>query len=189
MPRAGLGSAAVIERAAELLDETGSDGLNLAALAESLGVRVPSLYKHVDGMTGLRRGVTILAKAGLGDALGRAAMGKARDDAIASMALAYRAWALQHPGQYPLTVVAAVPGDADDLAVSNAVLEVIFSVLAGYGLRDDDAVDATRFLRSAMHGFVALETSGGFAMPVDTGRSYDRLVESLVHAFADWSRA
>jgi len=188
MPRAGLGSAAVIERAAQLLDDNSADGLSLPALAESLGVRVPSLYKHVDGLPGLRRGVTILAKTSLSAAVGQATMGRSRDEAIAAMALAYRDWALQHPGQYPLTVIAAVPGDDEDISVSNAFLEVVFSVLAGYGLRDRDAVDATRYLRSAMHGFVALETGGGFAMPVDTDRSYARLVESLVHAFATWAQ-
>lgn len=186
VPRAGLSSAAVIERAAELLDEHGSESLNLAAVATSFGVKIPSLYKHVDGVHGLRRGIMLAAKAELTAAMEQAAVGRSRDDAIRGIAIAYRDWALRHPGQYPLTVRAAAPDDADDEAVSAASVAVIFAVLAGYSLRDDDAVDATRFLRSALHGFVSLETGGAFELPVDRERSFSALVESVVTALAAW---
>lgn len=189
MPRARLGTAAVVDRAAQLLDERGSIGLNLAALAESLDVRIPSLYKHIDGMPGLRRGIMIQAKSSLAHTLGQAAIGRSRDDAITRMSFAYRHWALEHPGQYPMTMHAPIPGDDEDLKASSSIADVVNNVLAGYDLRDDDAVDATRVLRSALHGFVALETGGGFELPVDLERSYVRLVESVVTALASWSRS
>lgn len=189
MPRAGLSTDAVIDRAAKLLDQGAPEGLNLAVLADSLGVRPPSLYKHVDGMPGLRRGIMIRAKTGLGHTLGQAAIGRSRDEAITRMAHAYRRWATRHPAQYPMTMRAPAPGDEQDSAASLGILQVILDVLAGYDLRGDDAVDATRFLRSALHGFVALETSGGFELPVDLERSYARLVESVVTALGTWSRS
>lgn len=189
MPRAGLTTAAVIERAAQLLDEHPFAPLSIGALAEHLGVRTPSLYKHVDGLAGLKRGVTIRAKASLGHAMGQAAIGLSREEAIIGMSSAYRHWALEHPGQYALTVRAPLTGDEQDQEVSTSMLEVIFTVLAGYGLRDDDAVDATRFFRSALHGFVALETGHGFEMPIDLERSFARLVESVVTALSTWSRS
>ncbi|NMM91670.1 hypothetical protein B2J88_46555 [Rhodococcus sp. SRB_17] len=189
MPRAGLNTAVVVERAAQMLDDRSSDGLNLATLAESLGVRIPSLYKHIDGVPGLQRGIMLRAKSNLAHALGQAAIGRARDDAIKSMSFVYRRWALEHPGQYPMTMRAPIPGDDDDLKVSSAIVVVIFNILAGYDLRDDDAVDATRFLRSALHGFVDLETGGAFELPVDLERSYVRLIESVVTALATWSRS
>lgn len=187
MPRVGLDAALVVERAAEMLDALGAEGLNLGAVASSLGVKTPSLYKHVDGMPGLQRGIMLRAKAAFGRVIGDAAIGRSRDDAIAAMSSAYRQWALVHPGQYALTVRAPLEGDAEDQAVSGAIVEVIFAVLAGYGLRGGDAVDATRFLRSAIHGFVALETSGAFGLPVDLERSFDRLVESVVTALSSWA--
>jgi AcrR family transcriptional regulator len=193
VPRAGLDRAVVIERAAALLDRQESavqnpGGLSLAAVAESLGVKTPSLYKHVDGMPGLLRGVMLEAKAGLGHAMAQAAVGRSGDDAIRAMSVAYRRWALAHPGQYPLTVHAPPPGDENDLAVSSSIIEVIFAVLAGYGLRDTDAVDATRFLRSALHGFVSLETGGAFGLPVDLERSFERVVQSIVTALSTWGQ-
>ncbi|WP_414171486.1 hypothetical protein [Clavibacter tessellarius] len=72
MPRAGLSRDAVVERASEMLDDAGSGPLQLQALAESLGVRVPSLYKHVDGMPGLQRGILLRGKAELRGGASRA---------------------------------------------------------------------------------------------------------------------
>jgi hypothetical protein len=53
-------------------------------------------------------------------------------------------------------------------------------------LEGDDAIDAIRALRSALHGFVLLETGGGFGLPVDVDRSFERLVAGLASAFARW---
>ncbi|MEV8267712.1 TetR-like C-terminal domain-containing protein [Microbacterium sp. NPDC076911] len=161
--------------------------MNLAALAEGLGVRVPSLYKHVDGMPGIRRGVMIHAKSSLAHTLGQAAIGRSRDDAVKNMAFAYRHWARTHPGQYPLTMRAPQPEDDEDLEASAAIADVIYNVLSGCDLHDDNAVHATRFLRSSLHGFIALETTGGFELPVDIDHSYTRLIDSVTTALATWS--
>lgn len=170
----------MVEEAERMADEVGLDRLTLAALAERLGVRQPSLYKHIDGMPGLHRSIAVRAKAELADVLGRAAVGRSRGDAIRSMAAAYRGWALEHPGRYAATVRAPDPTDADDVAASTAAVSVVLEILSGYDLRDDSAIDAARALRSALHGFVSLESAGGFGLPVDVDRSYDRLVDALL---------
>jgi AcrR family transcriptional regulator len=172
----------VVGEAERLADEVGLSRLTLAALAISLGVRQPSLYKHIDGMDSLQRSIAVRAKRELADVLGRAAVGRARDDAIRSLATAYRRWAVEHPGRYSATVRAPEPGDSDDEAASAAAVGVVLDVLSGYDLRGDDAIDATRVLRSTLHGFIALEASGGFGLPVDVDRSFDRLVDGLVVA-------
>jgi AcrR family transcriptional regulator len=182
VPRAGLTEERVIVAAELIADRAGLSNLTLAALAASLGVRQPSLYKHVDGMTGLQRSIAVRAKRELADVLGRAAVGRARGDAVRTVCGAYREWALAHPGRYAATVRAPAAGDADDLAASEAAVRVVLEVLAGYDLRDAEAIDATRALRASLHGFVALETGGGFGLPQDVGRSFDRLVDGLVAA-------
>jgi len=186
VPRAGLNEALVVEEAGRLADEVGLPKLTLAALASRLGVRQPSLYKHVLGLEGLQRSIALRAKAELADVLRQAATGRARGDAIVAMSHAYRAWAKEHPGQYAAVQRAPAPGDREDESVSNKVVSVAFDVMAGYRLHDDDAVDAVRALRAALHGFVALETGGGFALPVDIDRSFDRMVNGLATAFVNW---
>jgi AcrR family transcriptional regulator len=178
----------VLDEASRILDEKGYEGLTLAAIADNLGVRIPSLYKHVNGMPAIQRGIAIAGKIKLSRALGQSAIGKSGDDAVAAMSIAYRKWARDHPGQYPMTVRAPLQDDEEDAAASNSLLTVVFTVLAGYDLHGDDAVDATRFVRAALHGFVALETGGGFGLPLDLERSFLRLVESVIAALRTWSR-
>jgi AcrR family transcriptional regulator len=179
----------VVEEGERIADEVGLTNLTLAALADRLGVRQPSLYKHIAGTDGLRRSISLRAKQELAGVLGRAAVGRARDEAIIAMARAYRAWAHKHPGRYAAAQRAPVRGDVDDELASAAVTQVAFDVMAGYELRDDDAVDAIRALRAALHGFVTLEAGGGFGLPVDVDRSFDRLVVGLATAFAGWSNS
>ncbi len=187
MPGAGLTEERVVEEAERLADEVGVSNLTLSALAKRLGVRQPSLYKHIAGMDGLQRSISLRAKNELADVLGRAAVGRARDDAIVSTSRAYRSWTLQHPGRYAAAQRAPAPGDADDVTASGNVVRVAAEVMAGYALHGDDAIDAIRALRAALHGFVTLETGGGFGLPVDVDRSYDRLVDGLTTAFSTWS--
>jgi len=184
--RAGLTEALVIAEAERLADEVGLPRLTLAALAARLGVRQPSLYKHIEGMDGLLRSISVRGKGELAYVLARAAVGRERADALTSVSHAYRAWALEHPGRYAAVQRAPAPGDAEDEAASLTVVQVVTDVLAGYGLGDDDAIDATRALRSALHGFVTLDSNGGFALPVDIDRSFERLVSGLGRAFESW---
>jgi AcrR family transcriptional regulator len=188
VPRAGLSEGRVVEAAEQVADEVGLSRLTLTALAERLGVRQPSLYKHIASMDALQRSISIRAKGELADTLGRAAVGRSRGDAIVAMAAAYRGWAREHPGRYASTQRAPAPGDIDDEVASAAVVQVLTDVLAGYDLRGDDAIDAIRAIRSALHGFLTLEASGGFGLPVDINRSFDRLVSGLVTALGSWDR-
>jgi AcrR family transcriptional regulator len=189
VPRAGLNTDRVVAAAADLADEAGPDHLTLAALAARLGVRQPSLYKHVASLDSLHQLIAQRAKAEFADVLGRVAIGRARDDALVAMAYAWRAWARDHPGRYQIGQRAPAPGDADHLAVADRVVAFMTAVMAGYGLDGDDAIDAVRAYRSALHGFVSLEASGGFGMPVSVDRSFGRLVYALVRAISSWSDA
>jgi AcrR family transcriptional regulator len=187
VPRVGLTEEIVVEEAERMVDEVGPTGLTLTALAERLGVRQPSLYKHVDGLDALHRSISVRAKRDLGERFARAAVGRSRGDAIVGMSQVFRCWALAHPGRYVAAQKAPAAHDADDIAASNAIVQVCADVLAGYGLEGDDAIDAIRALRSALHGFVSLEMTGGFGLPADIDRSFDRLVTSLTDAMAAWS--
>ncbi len=187
MPRAGLTTERVIVEAERMIDDGGLRQLTLAALAGRLGVRQPSLYKHIDGLGALEHHVAIRAKAELGDVLGRAAIGRSRGDAIAAMARAYRDWARKHPGRYQAAQRAPLPGDVEDEAASHRVVSVVAAVIEPLGLHGDDAIDAIRTFRSALHGFVSLEAEGGFELPVDLERSFERLVETLTTVLLRWS--
>jgi AcrR family transcriptional regulator len=187
VPRAGLTEARVLDEAERIVDEVGLSRLTLAAIADCLGVRQPSLYKHIDGMVALQRGISIRAKNELAYVLARAAVGRERADAVTAISHAYRSWAHEHPGRYSAAQRAPTKEDQDDVDASNAVVAIATDILAGYQLRGDDAIDATRALRSTLHGFVTLEAAGGFGLPVDVDRSFDRLVRGLITALSNWA--
>ena len=188
MPRAGLSRDRVAEEAAAVADEVGFDRLSMAAVAERVGVRLPSLYKHVDSLDGLRRDLTVRTLDQLADALTRAVGRRSGEDALRALARAYRRFGREHPGRYAATVRAPAPDDERHAAAAERVLRPVLAVLDGYGLAGDDAVDAARSLRAALHGFVVLETSGGFGLPRDVTRSFDRLVDVLHAGLTRWPR-
>ena len=187
MPRAGLTRDRVVEEAASLADEVGLSRMTLAALADRLGVRQPSLYKHMDSMAGLQRSISLQSKRELGDVLARAAVGRSGADAIHAMSHAYRAWALKHPARYEASNMMPAPGDAESEAASLASIQIIADVLAAYELEGDDAVDAIRAFRSTLHGFVSLEAQGGFALSASIDRSFERLVHGFAVALSRWT--
>jgi AcrR family transcriptional regulator len=185
MPRAGLSTAAVVAAAAEIADAEGLDRLTLARVAAAAGVRTPSLYNHVESLDDVRRRVALLALRDLADALRDAAVGRAGDDALAAMADAYRAYARRHPGRYAATQRAPAEGDEEMRTAAAGAVDVVLAILRGYGLEGDDAIHAARAVRSALHGFVTLETGGGFGIPVDLDESYARMVRALARGLRD----
>jgi AcrR family transcriptional regulator len=176
----------VVEEAARIADEVGFSRFTLAMLAQRLGVALPSLYKHVRGMDALQQKVSALATAEVAMELSAAAAGRARLDALRAVANAYRGYARRHPGRYPATQRVPDADDPEHLAAGERAVGTIYAVLVGYGLNGDDAVDATRVFRSALHGFVVLENEGGFGLPRDVDRTFDRLVSAMDIAFTNW---
>jgi AcrR family transcriptional regulator len=174
MPRAGLGPDAVVDGAAALADAEGLEAVTLARLASDLGVRAPSLYAHVGGLPDLRRRLAARGARELGAALQAAAAGRARGDALAAVARAYRDYAHAHPGTYAAAQRAPDLGDA-----GAAVVDTVAAVMRGYGFEGDDAIHAVRIVRAALHGFAALETEEGFGIPLDVDDTFARLVDVL----------
>jgi AcrR family transcriptional regulator len=172
MRRAGLDRDAVVSAAAELADADGFQELTLARLAQRLGVRPPSLYAHVDGLDDVRGRVAERGAIALAAAVRTAATGRARGDALAAVAEAYRAYAREHPGTYAALQVARSDAGME-------VVDVVAAVLRGYGLDGDDAIHGVRIVRAALHGFAVLENGGGFGMPLDLDQTFSRLVATL----------
>lgn len=176
----GIDRVRVVEVAAELADAHGLEQLTLAKVAGRLGIRLPSLYNHVDGLAGLRHQLALRGARDLAEHLGRAAIGKAGDEAVFALADAYRAYVLGRPGLYAATVRAPDPNDQELQQVSSAIIGVVVAVLQPYGLGETGTIHAVRGLRSVVHGFATLELAGGFGMPLDRDESFRRLLRAFV---------
>jgi AcrR family transcriptional regulator len=177
MPRAGLDAEAVVAAAAALADEDGLDQLTLAGLAAALGIRTPSLYAHVGGLGDLRARLGARGAREMASTLQAAAAGRAGVDALRAVAQAYRAYAHAHPGTYGAMQVAS--DREDNQAAGAAAVAVFLAVLEAYGIAGEAAIHAVRAVRSALHGFVALEREGGFGIPLSLDESFATLVAML----------
>ena len=176
MPRAGLTTETVIDAASAVADAEGIDAVVLSRLAGKLGVRPPSLYKHIDGLEAVHRALAVRGLREANARLQRATIGKARDEALFALAHAYWQFAREKPGLYAASLRAAKPGENDVGAAGEALIGTVLSVLAGYRVKGDDALHATRGLRAIIHGFVSLDAAGGFRMKLDLKESFDRLL-------------
>ena len=174
MPRAGLDPAAVVAAGAALADEVGFAGLTMGLLAERIGVRTPSLYKHIAGQDDLNRRIAALATAEAADAVGIAVQGLAGRDALAAAAHAFRDFVLAHPGRYAATIGVEPTGPDDPIAVaSTRYMGTLSAVLRGYDVGPDDMDHALRAVRSFLHGFATLEAAHGFQWSADIGESFE----------------
>ena len=175
-----IDQAQVVQIAVQLADANGFESVTLAAVAEKLGIRIPSLYNHVSGLPGLRYQMSLWAVSDLGEVLLRAGVGKAGADALISMADAYRVWAHAHPGVYRMTFRAPSPEEVELAAAATEAIDVLYAALQSYNLSYDEMIHTIRAFRSVLHGFVDLETSGAFAIALDLDESFRRLIRSFI---------
>ena len=171
MPRARLTPASVTEAGAALIDEIGFENLSMGLLAERLGVKTPSLYKHVTSQADLAHRIAVLAMTEFADAIRDATQGRAGNDALAAGAQAMRTYVREHPGRYAAGD-AARPHRArrPDHPRRRRVLASWSAMLRGYQLDPSQEIHALRMLRSVLHGFSTLEAAGGFQIDADCRR-------------------
>lgn len=171
MARRGLDAGQVVDAAITVADADGLEAVTIARVAADLGVRAPSLYNHVASRDALLDGIAARAHAELAAALRDATVGRSGPDAVRAAAHAYRAWAHAAPGRYA-AAQRPLPSGAE-------AVEVLRGVLRAWALEGDAEIHAIRAIRSALHGFAALELGGGFGMKVDLDTSFDTLVDLL----------
>lgn len=168
----------LVRATAQLADEQGLREVTLANVAKQLNMRSPSLYNHIDGLSGLRNELAVYGLEQLYLRLEAASQslppGK---EAILALALAYVSYARSHPGVYEATLQAPDPGNSRLQEWSERLVLLVLKLLAPYQLEETAAIHAVRGLRSMMHGFVALKQAGGFGLPINTDDSFRTIIE------------
>jgi AcrR family transcriptional regulator len=155
----------IVAAARELLEAEGAEALSMRRLAERLGIRAPSIYKHLPGKGALEAAVMSAAfeeqGAAFADALGGA------DDPLAALARAYRDFALTHPHLYRLMTQGILPRDRLAPGVEDAAAAPIVRAVGGDR-------DAARALWAFAHGMTILELDGRFPPGADLDAAWRR---------------
>jgi AcrR family transcriptional regulator len=153
-----------------LLEEEGLEGLSMRRLADRLGIRAPSLYKHFADKQELEAALISDAfeeqAAVFETALADAA------DPLAAIAAAYRAFATAHPHLYrlmterPLEREKLVPGV--EARAGRPVYEAV-----------GEDVDLARATWAFAHGMTNLELNGRFPAEADLDAAWERGVAAF----------
>ncbi|WP_288432630.1 TetR/AcrR family transcriptional regulator [uncultured Deinococcus sp.] len=167
---------AIATQARVLLEGGGPEALNMRPLADALGVRPSSLYRHYADRAALLSALTEIAARELRAAMAGAAAGLDPQAGLLAMAGAYHAYARAHPHLYALLLDPARPyapaGPLKDLW--NTVLEQVSAVTG----RPDDT-GATVAVWAFLHGHTLLFLGGQFGPSGDQG-GFRRGLEALV---------
>lgn len=167
----------VVTLAGELIDREGLTALTLTRLADTLGIRPPSLFNHVTSLAGLVRDLALVGTLALADRLEAEAPGS-----LNQMLAGYRGFVRDHPGLYAATLAvsrAQAVADPELAGAENRILAVCLRVADGFGLQGQEALHTIRAWRALAHGFSDLERQGGFGLPLDLDESYRRAVAAL----------
>lgn len=171
---------AVIAAARAILEEADLDAVTMAAVAERVGVRGPSLYKHVANRGLLIRAVAEEVAADLGRAIERAAI--AEDDPRAGLraaVVAHRRYVRAHPNGYGLLFAHLLPESMPDATlVARAGVPIVnrMEELVGQAR----ALEAARTLVAWAHGFVSMELSGAFRLGGDVDAAFAFGVDAVL---------
>ena len=113
----------------------------MAALAADLGVRAPSLYRHVESLDVVRNELRLRSVRELGEAVRAAVMGRSGLDGLHALTDAHRAYAQSHPERY--LAQTGLPGDEPMREAGRRLGEAGYAVLASLGLSEAELPVAT----------------------------------------------
>ena len=150
----------IVAVARELLEREGPAGLSMRRVAERLGIRAPSLYKHV-------RDKGELEAALISEGFAEAAERFEAAGSLAAIGAAYRAFALEHPHLYRLMLQGQLPRER---LVPGAEQRAAAPVIAAVGGNGDSA----RAVFAFAHGMAILELDDRFPPGADLAAAWAR---------------
>ncbi len=184
--KAGLNRQAVIEEAVRMADEKGIANITLKRLADELGVRSPSLYKHFGGgLDELNKELMLYGWRSLESEITKAAVGKAKDDAIAAICRAYRDFVGRHKGLFEAMQWYNMYQSEAHLQATQGTVDILFRVLEAYGLTEEQKVHCVRMLRGFLQGFCSIEGHGGFGHSASLDDTFDFALQTVLNGIRD----
>lgn len=144
----------ILDAATSVLEEHGPDALTMRGLAARMGIRAPSLYKHVSDKADILAGLQERALLDLAQHLSVVAPG------LVPLAAAYRSWAKANPRLYELATRNPLARERLTPGVEAAAAAPLVAAARG-----DEHL--ARALWALAHGLVDLELSNRFPPGAD----------------------
>lgn len=166
--------SAIVAAGREILESGGQDRLTMQSVAGRVGVRAPSLYKHVRDRAAL---LAAVAGAAVDDLVARL---ETTDGSLEGLVHAYRSFAQGSPEGFRLMMLSALaPAEALDRAVA-PILRVSRQLVG-----EEAALEAARLLTAWATGFIQMELAGAFRLGGDVDRAFEYGLVRLRRALTD----
>lgn len=156
----------ILDVATTMLEEEGPDALTMRSLAARMGIRAPSLYKHVPDKDDILAGLQERALIDLTQHLAIA------DPGLGALANAYRSWAKAHPRLYEMATRRPLARERLTPGVESAAAAPIVAAAGG-----DEHL--ARALWALAHGLVDLELSDRFPPGADLDATWRTALAQL----------
>jgi len=176
----------IVAAARSILEEDGLHAVTMANVADRVGVRPPSLYKHVRDRAALIAAVADEAALELGGVLQAATRivpGQPSDARILRAALAFRALAARTPRSVSL-VFAGLGGELQPSVETAAIAAQPLLQVSAELVGQDRALVAARALTAFCYGFCAMEQAGAFRFGGDIDAAFRSGIEALIRGLA-----
>jgi len=155
----------IVAAARELLEQEGAAALTMRRLAERLGIRAPSLYKHLPDKATLEAAIIATGFEDTAAVL-EAALDAGGAEPLAALAAAYRAFALAHPHLYRLMTDQPLRRDLLPAGVEDRAAAPL--------LRAAGDLDRARAIWAFAHGMIMLELAGRFPPGADLDTAWQQ---------------
>jgi AcrR family transcriptional regulator len=176
----------IVEAARALIEREGAEQISLAQLASALGIKAPSLYRHIASRDALLRAVNERSFQQLFAAY-NTALGQAAPDARArllALCRAHRAFAHANPRVYVLAFSAGRPEQRPDPQALEQLalpIQAIMAELVGV----ERSLTALRGLLALLHGFVMLELNGQLQRGGDLTAAFEASIAAFLMGWRD----
>jgi AcrR family transcriptional regulator len=169
----------IIRTAQHLLETQGLEKLSMQTLAMALGVRAPSLYKHINSKSQLVRAILESLLTELGEALADVAEGKDLGADLRAMAIAYRTFAHQHSTLYPMLYSSLSSEMQPDITASIKAVAPLLNTIEQW-VGKPQSLNAARVVVAFTHGFVDMELAGAFRLGGNIEEAFELGIENLI---------
>ncbi|SDO25222.1 transcriptional regulator, TetR family [Paenibacillus sp. yr247] len=172
----------IIAAALEFANDIGVRELTFPRLAEKLGIKYPSLYNHYPNLEELRTDMAAWLFRLLNEEVGRSLIGKSRGAAVSIYATAYRNLAMKYRGSYELLTSIPKQGNKSLYEESSKHAAILMQILESFELDRAALIHKSRFLRSAIHGFISLNILGFLQteIAVSTEESFLNMISDII---------
>lgn len=160
----------IVDVALALLEEEGPAGLSMRRLAERLGIRAPSIYKHLPDKEALEAAIISVGFELQADAF--AAAVKDAEDPLAEIARVYRRFANEHQHLYRLMTERELRRELLTPGVEDRAALPVYEAVGG-------DLDLARAAWAFAHGMTILELDRRFPPGADIDEAWTRGIDAF----------